>query len=246
MRLITYNLHKGRGYGRRRRQDILIEAMQATAELRPDLLLCQEVFHGKDHSLPQSGFITAQIGHPHVFAANAFYERGCHGNATFARFPVAAQRNVDVTESFLEKRGILHTTLVGEGGRPFDVLNTHFSLTGRQRRRQWFKLQQCLPEDRALPVIVAGDLNDWGGGLDRRARRSGVLRNALWSLPRAARMTFPARAPFFAMDRVYTRGFEVREARVLRGAPWSGLSDHLPILVDLEPVAASASTRPAT
>ena len=46
--------------------------------------------------------------------------------------------------------------------------------------------------------------------------------------------TFPSAFPWFRLDRIYQRGFAVRSARVLRGAPWSVLSDHSPILAELE------------
>jgi endonuclease/exonuclease/phosphatase family metal-dependent hydrolase len=36
------------------------------------------------------------------------------------------------------------------------------------------------------------------------------------------------------LDRIYQRGFAVNRAQVLRGKPWSLLSDHSPIVADLE------------
>jgi len=50
---------------------------------------------------------------------------------------------------------------------------------------------------------------------------------------RAAR-TFPALVPWFRMDRIYQRGFRVNAARVLRGIEWARLSDHSPLVADLE------------
>jgi endonuclease/exonuclease/phosphatase family metal-dependent hydrolase len=46
--------------------------------------------------------------------------------------------------------------------------------------------------------------------------------------------TFPALFPWFRLDRIYQRGFAVRSARVLRGRAWSKLSDHAPLLAELE------------
>jgi len=46
--------------------------------------------------------------------------------------------------------------------------------------------------------------------------------------------TFPAKFPMLRLDRIYQRGFAVKRAQVLRGKPWSLLSDHSPILADLE------------
>ena len=46
--------------------------------------------------------------------------------------------------------------------------------------------------------------------------------------------TFPAKFPLLRLDRIYQRGFAVQKAQVLRGRPWSLLSDHAPIVVDVE------------
>lgn len=46
--------------------------------------------------------------------------------------------------------------------------------------------------------------------------------------------TFPAAFPWLRLDRIYQRGFAVRRARVLHGSPWKQLSDHAPLLAELE------------
>jgi len=46
--------------------------------------------------------------------------------------------------------------------------------------------------------------------------------------------TFPAMLPFLKLDRIYLRGFAVRQARVLSGQNWKRLSDHAAIVADLE------------
>ncbi len=46
--------------------------------------------------------------------------------------------------------------------------------------------------------------------------------------------TFPSAFPWLRLDRIYQRGFAVRRARVLYGAPWKQLSDHAPLVAELE------------
>lgn len=46
--------------------------------------------------------------------------------------------------------------------------------------------------------------------------------------------TFPAVFPWLRLDRIYQRGFAVRSARVLQGAPWRQISDHAPLFTELE------------
>ncbi len=60
------------------------------------------------------------------------------------------------------------------------------------------------------------------------------LRHGTQALTARPPRTFPAAMPWLRLDRIYQRGFAVRSARVLRGRPWAGLSDHVPIVTDLE------------
>lgn len=46
--------------------------------------------------------------------------------------------------------------------------------------------------------------------------------------------TFPSIFPWLRLDRIYQRGFAVRRARVLHGMPWKRLSDHAPLVTELE------------
>ena len=38
--------------------------------------------------------------------------------------------------------------------------------------------------------------------------------------------SFPAALPVFQLDRIYVRGFNVKQARVHHGYPWTRISDH--------------------
>jgi endonuclease/exonuclease/phosphatase family metal-dependent hydrolase len=228
IKVITYNLHKGVD---RRGRTSLAAAIAALRARQPDVLACQEVFHAQESAdAPahlQSDLIKTGLGHVHVFAPNAFYRRGCHGNATFTSFTVAAHQNIDITESYFERRGILRTRLQAAG--ELELMNVHFSLTRNQRRRQWKKLFAALEHTEDLPLIACGDFNDWTGDLDRAARGTGILHNALWALPKPYRRTFPSRRPMLALDRIYYRGLRLQSVTVLRGNPWRDLSDHLPV-----------------
>lgn len=46
--------------------------------------------------------------------------------------------------------------------------------------------------------------------------------------------TYPSRLPWLAMDRIYQRGFKTHSVQVLRGKTWARLSDHVPLVADLE------------
>lgn len=73
-----------------------------------------------------------------------------------------------------------------------------------------------------------------GGGqsiLSRQVHELGNQGAARLTLPPR---TFPAAFPWLRLDRIYQRGFAVRKARVLHGAPWKQLSDHAPLMAELE------------
>jgi endonuclease/exonuclease/phosphatase family metal-dependent hydrolase len=46
--------------------------------------------------------------------------------------------------------------------------------------------------------------------------------------------TFPAMLPWFRLDRIYVRGFKVDNAQVMHGPLWAKLSDHAPIVAELQ------------
>ena len=84
------------------------------------------------------------------------------------------------------------------------------------------------------PLIVAGDFNDWGDKLDGLMNGCGLMRAIVAGDPPARFNTFPSRMPLFSMDRFYARGFQCLSTAVPRGAAWARMSDHLPLVAELE------------
>ena len=87
-----------------------------------------------------------------------------------------------------------------------------------------------IPDD--APLIVAGDFNDWRRRADPILARCGLSEVFIAASGQHAR-TFPARWPLLTLDRIYVRNLRIARARVLSGRPWSHLSDHTPLLVDV-------------
>ena len=46
--------------------------------------------------------------------------------------------------------------------------------------------------------------------------------------------TYPSRLPLLHMDRIYARGLRPVSAHVPHGRAWSRMSDHLPLIAELE------------
>jgi endonuclease/exonuclease/phosphatase family metal-dependent hydrolase len=243
----TYNIHKGvRGVGLRKRLEIhnlglAVEALDA------DLVCLQEVrlFHHRearrfDHTWfgwPEGGQaeFLAPEGYEVAYRTNAVTRHGEHGNALLSRWPLGDVGHHDVSDHRFEQRGLLHVHVHWAGTRVHAIV-AHFGLAHASRVRQVERLgrymAQAVPP--AEPVLVAGDFNDWGEKLDAPMAGIGLRRATADGHGRRSRLTFPALAPVFALDRVYLRGLHCRATQVPRGAAWARMSDHLPLLAELE------------
>jgi endonuclease/exonuclease/phosphatase family metal-dependent hydrolase len=232
IRVVTWNIRKGKGDGRHRPD--LAEIGQALAELGADIVFCQEVFHDW-RTVDQTAHISDLLSARFRYGANAVYRRGHHGNATFSRWPILWSENRDLSTNRIERRGCLYTRVHDEDGVPLHLLNVHLGLSHRQRRVQSERVISWVTEmvRPGEPVIWAGDFNDWNGRLDMEIGRRLPVSNAMLALSAAARRTFSTRRPLFSLDRIYYKDLRLLEIRVLKSAPFDRLSDHYPVLAML-------------
>ena len=260
LRIATYNIHKGVStIGSRPRVHALKQALSA---LEADVIFLQEVQGRHDllalkHSAnwpsqSQHEFFAGEDKHS-AYGVNAVYDHGHHGNALVSSFPIASSRNQDVSDHAYESRGILHC-VVQCNGVDVHCYVVHLGLFAGSRKRQTDALIDAVsssaPPD--APVIIAGDFNDWNNKLsdtlraglgvtevfDENLSRRGFgtyLRLLAGRGPKIQpARTFPAAMPLLQLDRVYVRGFKVASAKVMHGILWSRLSDHAPIVAELE------------
>ena len=244
LRVATYNIHKGvQGLGPARRLEIHNLAL-AIEMLDADIVCLQEVRSVNrkeaDHfsawpELPQAEFLAPE-GYEAAYRTNAVTKYGEHGNALLSRWPIVACKHEDMSDHRFEQRGLLHVELQ-VAGQPLHAIVVHFGLIPASRVRQAAHLKAYIarevPAD--APLVVAGDFNDWGERLDTPMAGLGLLRARSPDGRLSSRLTFPSRVPIFALDRVYTRGFRCVRSSVPRGPAWARMSDHLPLLVELEP-----------
>lgn len=263
IRVATYNIHKGMSYRSHPRVHALKQAIgEFDADVvflqevqgKHDRIADKfgEEFHGHRH-WPATAQHEFFAGERHsVYGMNAVYDHGHHGNALLSAFPIAKWSNQDISDHAYEARGILHCIVESPQG-PVHCFVVHLGLFESGRSRQTEALIEAVklsaPNDE--PVIIAGDFNDWRNTLSAKLRKAlGVVevfdemgsKSALGDLVRTlARRkaaihparTFPAALPFFRLDRIYVRGFQVETAQVLHGAVWARLSDHSPIVATL-------------
>jgi endonuclease/exonuclease/phosphatase family metal-dependent hydrolase len=242
LRVATLNIHKGLSHFNRRM--VIHELREGLRALDADIVFLQEV-QGLNHrhrlrfpgSPPEGQHEFLAGGHwQHVYARNAVYAHGHHGNAILSRFPFVSFENHDVSDHRFERRGLLHCVVAVPGWRRnLHCVCVHLSLHERGRNRQLEAISGRLKEiaSRELPIIIAGDFNDW------RHRASSILERQLGmtevSIAHSGRAprTYPSLLPFLRLDRIYVRGFDVATSRVHGGRPWSNLSDHLAVSAEL-------------
>jgi endonuclease/exonuclease/phosphatase family metal-dependent hydrolase len=243
LRVVTLNIHKGLSQFNRRM--VIHELREGLRALQPDLVFLQEVQgHNRRHAQrfaawpdeAQHAFLAGEELE-HAYGRNRVHQDGHYGNALLSRYPILSHENEDVSVHRFERRGLLHSVVEVPGWkRNLHCLCVHLSLHERGRRRQLDAIASRLQAlaDKRLPIIVAGDFNDW------RQRASGILEKSLGmtevSVAAGGRhsRTFPSVLPLLHLDRIYVRGFRVLRTHVHRGPPWSLLSDHLALSAELE------------
>jgi endonuclease/exonuclease/phosphatase family metal-dependent hydrolase len=270
LRVATYNIHKG-VMGLRPKVRIH-DVRLALHAIDADIVFLQEVQDRNER-------LTRHLNYPEgtqldylctgsylhrAYGMNAVYPHGHHGNAIVSRHSIGRFLNHDISDNVLEKRGLLHAVARMEtAGGSIDVhlINTHFGLIRRSRVRQAKFLVDFvraeIPTD--LPLIIAGDFNDWQRGVDdvlhdeldvveaagefarKQMRKRFIDRLMPWRepsrRPQVAR-TFPSVMPWLQLDRIYVRGFEIDDVRVPKGIEWAQRSDHMPVIADLQVKAA--------
>ena len=236
IRVATYNIHKGvQGIGPRRRLEIH-NLGHAVEQLDADIVCLQEVrkVHQREAEyftrwpeLPQADFLAPE-GYEAVYRTNAYTKHGEHGNAMLSRWPVVAHQHEDISDHRFEQRGLLHAEVVVHG-QPIHVVVVHLGLIRSSRVRQLTQLQQFIarevPAD--VPVVVAGDFNEWGGMLPRMLGSMGLQAFDGKRIP-----TFPSRLPLLQLDHIYARGLTPVGLEVPRGRIWWRMSDHLPLIAE--------------
>ncbi len=240
--LLTLNIHQG--FSALNRRFILTELREAVHDVSADLVCLQEVLgaheplsrrHGGWPSTPHYEFIADTLWPQFAYGRNAVYPQGHHGNAVLSKFPIVRYLNHDVSIPRTEQRGMLWCVLDVPGQHHrIHAVCVHLGLRESHRQRQLLALCRLIEDEipADAPLLVAGDFNDWRQRADRILARCDLREVFVGADGQHAR-TFPARWPLLRLDRVYVRNVRVERTRILSGRPWSHLSDHTPLLVDV-------------
>jgi endonuclease/exonuclease/phosphatase family metal-dependent hydrolase len=244
LRVLTYNIHRCIGVDRRFRPERIVEIL---AHHDADVALLQEVDEGvpRSRELDLASELAESAGYPHYAVGhNVSLRKGRYGNSTLSRFPIARERNIDLTIGRRKRRGCQHTTLLlpvaGGAERPLEVFNLHLGLSAREREKQigvLVRSRELADLDPAQPCLVGGDFNDWRSLLRPTFTEVLGFRNATdlkggWN---AVMRTYPSFSPQGGLDRVYYRGgLSLDSARTCRLQLSKVASDHRPVVCDFE------------
>lgn len=243
IKVMTVNAHKG--FTTFNRRFILPELRNAVRTLSADVVFLQEVL-GEHHAwskrhkerwphLPQYEFLADSIWHSYAYGRNAVYPEGHHGNALLSKYPIQNWKNHDVSLSGIERRGLLHCVLnLPNLGKQLHTICVHLSLRESHRQQQLRILKELVENiPQQFPLIVAGDFNDWRLQGHRYIKNDIGLKEAFSYTSNKPARTFPANFPVLRLDRIYFRGARAVTPVVLPNRPWSHLSDHKPLLAEI-------------
>lgn len=231
---LTYNLHKARNYLSRR--SVLKELTEVIHTLGPDFIFLQEVM-GLEEGLSHLDFMAEPLGYHRAYGLNSFKSHRHYGNAILSRFPILQSANRNISTNRFERRGSLQAR-VQIKNQELMLICLHLDLleSGRALQMQNVIHQIKHQLTKQTPVLMAGDFNDW------RGRVCSVLESDLGMINAfqcekgqgVGSQTFPSFFPTLSLDRFYLRRLKVVKIEVLKGAPWSRLSDHCPVLATFE------------
>ncbi|ADH86321.1 Endonuclease/exonuclease/phosphatase [Desulfurivibrio alkaliphilus AHT 2] len=244
LRVMSYNIHRAIGVDRLFRPERIARIIK---HHEPDLLLLQEVDVGvpRSRNLDLAEELAGLCGYPHrALGLNVALTKGHYGNATLSRFPIVAERNIDLTLPGHKARGCLYTALeIPESNgksRPLAVFNLHLGLSFNERPRQVGNLVKT-PEFAALapddPCIVGGDFNDWFTRLSPMFTEVMDFKCASSHQEdfQSPYLTYPSFSPTGGLDKIFVRGpFAIVKRQRCRMQISKIASDHLPVLADLD------------
>ena len=233
LRVMTYNIHVGRGMDQR--LDLRRIAGVINAE-RPDLVGLQEVDRGVERTgrIDEIAELARLTRMEYAFAPNLRYQGGWYGVAVLSRLPIISvdhRRYANRSEAM--RRGFLRVE-VSVGGRVLNFVTTHLDYQSSEGRL--FETEQLLRALKIIkgPLIVVGDFNDEPTGEAYKRMLTRFTDAWAESGGDGSGFTYPADQPRKRIDFIFW-GVEagslwrVQHARVAD----SLASDHRPVTAEL-------------
>lgn len=233
IRFMTWNVHGA--IVRNPRFDVRA-VVKLIETWRPDVMALQEVDSRGRAGAADDPFalLQAALGKHGINAHSITTADGHYGQMLISRCPLMSDEVHDISAPEREPRRAIRAEIETPAG-PVRVVATHLGLSIGERRRQ-AQLLLALAGGSEMTTIVLGDFNDWFW--------PGSVRSVLAErFPGRSRFrTFPARFPLLRLDRIYCRPRHALR-RLFTDARARQLSDHLPVIADIELAAPPAAQR---
>jgi len=238
IKILTYNIHKGFSIANRR--FTLLAIGDALEEIDPDVIFLQEL-QGEHHKRsrqieswplkPHGEFLAENHWPFSLYAKNAVYKKGHHGNGILCKYPIIAWHNINLSKSKFASRSFLHAEIILPSKIKLNLVCVHLGLFEAEREMQLDMIAQIIDETIPAdePLIMAGDFNDWRKRAINHMKIDLGLEEAFMSHSGQHARTFPVWRPTLQVDRIYYRGMQLQEALSFPHKRWRKLSDHLPI-----------------
>lgn len=230
LRIVTYNIHRGRGLDRRTRPERIAEVLQA---LNPDIIALQEVIGPGRSSAGHAEIIGAALGMGWIMGPIRELRSHQFGNMILSRFPMWNHAQYDLSWQTCEPRGTQRVAVdVGPG--TLQVYNAHLGTALLERRYQATRLAAWVHDRRTPgPKILLGDFNEWS-----RTLAGDILAERLKSIDifqfLKRRRTYPGIFPLLHLDHIYYEGeIHVRDVSLPKTRLALLASDHLPLVADI-------------
>ena len=230
IRVVTYNVHRGRGLDGRTKPDRIAAVLQ---DVGADVVALQEVVGAGPRHGGHAEAIGAALGMGWVMAPTRQLWSHQFGNVVLSRFPIAHQVRYNLSWKTCEPRGCMRVDLDLDGVI-LHLYNVHFGTAILERRVQALRLAGIVSDRRVTgPKVVLGDFNEW-----TRGPASALLSERLQGIDLAAhlsrRRTYPGIFPMVHLDHIYYQGdVEVEKVELVRSRRALIASDHLPLVATL-------------
>jgi endonuclease/exonuclease/phosphatase family metal-dependent hydrolase len=228
MRIVTYNIHKGRGIDGR---TSIKRIANVLADLDADIIALQEVFSFCEAAEGQVEALASALRMQAAFGCTRHHRGRPYGNAILTRWPILESRDMDISWLHRERRGCIRADLETPRGT-LHVFNIHMGTSYFERRYQVKNLlaSKQLYEGLSGPRVLVGDFNEWIKGLTTRML-SEKFESLNLALHMQKRRSYPGFLPLMHLDHVYfERPLHIEKAELVRTRLSKVASDHLPLV----------------
>jgi endonuclease/exonuclease/phosphatase family metal-dependent hydrolase len=228
MRIVTYNIHKGRGMDGRISTKRIANVLE---ELDADIIALQEVFAQCDSQEGQVEMLASELGMRSTFGCTRHHRNRPYGNAILSRWPILQSHEMDISWMHRERRGCIRADLKTPAGT-LHVFNIHMGTSYFERRHQVRSLlsSKQIVEDLSGPRVLVGDFNEWIKGLTTRML-SEKFESLNLELHVRKRRSYPGLLPVLHLDHIYfERPLYVQKAELVRTKLSKVASDHVPLV----------------